>query len=241
MKYKAILFDLGSTLINFDNNSWDELGRRGCEAAGKLLDGMTNEVITPEKLWADFHYAIDMMFENHSEDLKEIDIYEVTAKILANLGITSPDGLVTRFVDTYYQPITTQITLIPGADAILKSIKEAGSKIGLVSNTVFPAKFHRAEMTRFGILPYFDFTIFSSEIGYRKPKKDIYFKALELAGTQPEETIFVGDRMVEDVGGPQSVGIKGILKFTDGRDYSAPVTPYKTIHELSELKSILLA
>jgi len=62
-----------------------------------------------------------------------------------------------------------------------------------------------------------------------------------LAGSKPDETIFVGDRLVEDVGGPQSVGIKGILKFTDGRDYSAPITPYKTIHELSELDSILLA
>jgi HAD superfamily hydrolase (TIGR01509 family) len=241
VKYKAVLFDLGSTLINYDNNPWDELGRRGCEAAGKLLDGMTKEVITPERLWEDFHYAIDMMFENHSADLTEIDIYEVTTRIFANLGITSPDGLVSRFVDTYYQPITTQITLIPGAGEILKMIKSSGAKIGLVSNTVFPAKFHRAEMARFGIQPYFDFTIFSSELGYRKPKKDIYFKALELAGTQPHETIFVGDRLVEDVGGPQSAGIKGILKFTDGRDYSAPVTPYKTIHELSELEPILLS
>jgi HAD superfamily hydrolase (TIGR01549 family) len=241
VKYKAVLFDLGSTLINYDNNSWDELGRRGCTAAGKLLDGMTPEPISPERLWEDFHYAVDLMFENHSDDLKEIDLYEVTTRILAKLGIVSQDGLINRFVDTYYQPITTQITLIPGASEILKKLRESGSKIGLVSNTVFPAKFHRAEMTRFGILPFFDFTIFSSEIGFRKPKIDIYLKALELAGSKPDETIFVGDRLVEDVGGPQSVGIKGILKITDGRDYSAPVTPYKTIHELSELDSILLA
>lgn len=241
MIYKAAFFDLGSTLINYDNHPWDELGRMGCESARPLLDGLTLEAVTPERLWADFHYAIDQMFENHSEDLKEIDLYEVTAMILANLGVRHLDGLATRFVDAYYQPITTQISLIPGAREILSKFKAAGLKIGLVSNTIFPATFHRREMERFGIMNFFDFTIFSSELKIRKPKKEIYLTALEMAGSLPEETVFVGDRLVEDVGGPQSVGIRGILKFTEGRDYSALIEPFKTIHSLGELEKIVLS
>jgi len=240
MKYNAAIFDLGSTLINYENHSWDELGHMGCRAAFPLVKDLGREVITPERLWESFHYAIDQMFINHSEDLKEIDLYEVTAMILANLGIGNLDGLVSHFIDAYYQPITAQVSLIPGAEDILLKLKGTGMRIGLISNTIFPAEFHRREMERFGILEYFDFTIFSSEVNFRKPKKDIFLKALELAGTKAEDTVFIGDRLVEDIGGPQAIGIRGVLKRVDHRDYTAPVAPYKTIIDLRELVDIVL-
>lgn len=241
MKFDAVIFDLGSTLIDYENHNWDELGLMGCRNACPTLGGMSNTLITPELLWQDFHYTIDQMFENHSEDLAEIDLYEVTSNILKKLGISVLDGLVSRFVDAYYLPITSQCTLLPGAEEILSKSRASGHKIGLVSNTIFPANFHRAEMERFGILKYFDFTIFSSEFKSRKPKKDIYLKALELAGAKPDTAVFVGDRLLEDIEGPQAVGIKAILKFIEGRDYSAPITPYRTIYKLSELEKIILA
>ncbi len=241
MKFEAVIFDLGSTLINYENHTWDELGLMGCRNACPVLNGLSNQLISPELLWNDFHNTIDGMFESHTKDLAEIDLYEVTSGILARLGINVNDGLVPRFVDAYYQPITNQCTLIPGASDILSKCKDAGMKIGLVSNTIFPAKFHRSEMARFGILPYFDFTIFSSEFKYRKPKKDIFMKALELAGSHPENSVFVGDRLVEDIGGPQELGIKAVLRHTEGRDYSAAITPYRTIYQLSELLKIILS
>jgi HAD superfamily hydrolase (TIGR01509 family) len=241
LKFDAAIFDLGSTLINYENHEWDELGRMGCQNACPILVGQSKELITPELLWNDFHYAIDQMFESHTADLAEIDLYEVTSKILTKLGIGVMDGLVTKFVDAYYLPITNQCTILPGAEEILLKCKSAGLKIGLVSNTIFPAAFHRAEMERFGISRFFDFTIFSSEFKWRKPKKEIYLKALELAGVTPEDSVFIGDRLVEDVGGPQEVGIKAILKFVEGRDYSAPITPYRTIYKLSELEKIILS
>jgi HAD superfamily hydrolase (TIGR01549 family) len=240
MKFEAVIFDLGGTLIEYENHNWDELGRMGCKAAYPLLSNLGLEAVTPERLWNDFHYAIDQMFINHSEDLKEIDLYQVTSIILSNFGISNPDGLVAKFVDAYYQPITNQVSLIQGVYEILSKCHAAGLKIGLVSNTIFPARFHRAEMERFGILRFFDFTIFSSEIKIRKPKREIFLKALELACTKPEVSVFVGDRLVEDVGGPQSVGINGILKFVDDRDYSAPIKPYGIIHSLVELEKIIL-
>ncbi len=240
MKFKAVLFDLGSTLINYENHNWDELGYMGCKSAAELLVNEIGLHVPADKLWDNFHNTIDQMFLNHTEDLAEIDLYQVTADILKGQGITTLDGLPKRFLDAYYLPITNQISLLPGANEILSQIKNSGMKIGLISNTIFPAAFHRAEMTRFDILRYFDFTIFSSEFKFRKPKKEIYLNALSLAGAKADDTVFIGDRLVEDVGGPQSVGIKGILKFTDDRDYSAKIVPFKTIRELDELEKIIL-
>ena len=148
MKYKAVIFDLGSTLINYENNSWDELGRMGCANAAPLLKGISQVEISPELLWSDFHDAIDQMFINHTADLGEIDLREVTASILTKLGITVLDGFAGRFIDAYYQPITAQCSLLPGASEILGKLKDAGLKIGLISNTIFPGDFHRGEMKR---------------------------------------------------------------------------------------------
>jgi len=47
--------------------------------------------------------------------------------------------------------------------------------------------------------------------------------------------IFVGDRLVEDIGGAQKAGIKAILKPKIGRDYSAPIIPDGRINDLREL------
>jgi FMN phosphatase YigB (HAD superfamily) len=240
LKYEAVIFDLGSTLINYENHSWDELGRMGCANAAPLLKGISQVDVSPELLWSDFHDAIDQMFINHTANLAEIDLHEVTSLILKKLGINVIDGFAGRFIDAYYEPITGQCTLLPGVQEILKKFKDAGLKIGLISNTIFPADYHRAEMRKFGIYSDFNFTIFSSEFKFRKPKKEIFLKALELADSKPETTIFVGDRLVEDIGGPQAVGIKAILKVTEDRDYSAPITPFKTIFELSELEKIIL-
>jgi len=240
MKYDAVLFDLGSTLINFDNSSWDELGRMGCANAYPVIEAAAPSSVTPERLWDEFHFTIDRMIENHNENLSEIDLQTVTGEILKKLGVATLDGLAVKFIDAYYEPITTQISLIDGAYALLSKLKSAGPKIGLVSNTIFPAEFHRREMRRFGICEFFDFTIFSSEFKFRKPKRDIYLKALELAGTKAERTIFVGDRLIEDVGGPQSAGINGVLRRVEGRDYSAPITPFMTIKDLRELEEIIL-
>jgi FMN phosphatase YigB (HAD superfamily) len=74
----------------------------------------------------------------------------------------------------------------------------------------------------------------------RKPNKEIYLKALSLTKTQSERTVFVGDRLLEDVAGPQAVGMKAILKFDERRDYSDPIEPYRTVHSLDELGKIIL-
>jgi len=239
MKYRLVLFDLGGTLINYDNSPWPELGRLGCMEGANFLKNELGMDISAEVLNEKLHNAIGLMIESRGSDEFELDLIDMTTRTLSDMGINLADGLPEKFIAAYYRPIGDQITLFPYAGEILKKIKDAGMKVGLVSNTIFPADYHRNEMKSFGIYDYFDFTIFSSEEKIRKPGKEIYQKALMLGGADPEETIFIGDRLVEDVGGPQSVGIKAVLKYIEGRDYSAEIEPLGTIQELRELENII--
>jgi FMN phosphatase YigB (HAD superfamily) len=56
----------------------------------------------------------------------------------------------------------------------------------------------------------------------------------------PSEAVFVGDRLKEDVGGAQDVGMKGILKYHQGRDYALPITPDAQVKDLRDLPEAVL-
>jgi HAD superfamily hydrolase (TIGR01509 family) len=241
LKFDAAIFDLGGTLIIYENKySWTELALLGCRNAAPVLKEISGVEIPPERIRSRLLQILDDTIQAHSQDLAEVDLSDIASVALADLGVEISDGLPARFIDSYYRPTTEQIALVSGAAELLSKVKGAGLKIGLVSNSIFPAKFHRDEMRRFGILDYFDFTIFSSEAMIRKPKKEIYLKALSLLKSESEKTVFIGDRLIEDVAGPQAVGMRAILKYNQRRDYSDPVEPYRIIHSLDQLERIIL-
>ncbi len=241
MKFDTVLFDLGGTLIIYENkHSWRELAYLGCRNAASYLNNSIGVNLQARELSINLLGTLDEMLKAGSENLTEVSIYELVKTVLKHFEINAVNGIPAKFVDDYYKPTTEQIVLESGAVELLTKLKAAGMKIGLVSNSIFPAVFHRDEMTRFGILEFFDFTIFSSELGIRKPNREIYQEALKRANSKPESTVFVGDRKLEDVAGPQESGIRAILKYVERRDYSLEITPFREINELGELENILL-
>lgn len=67
-----------------------------------------------------------------------------------------------------------------------------------------------------------------------KPNKEIFEKALELAGVKPDEVIHIGDSVVSDVEATKAVGIKPVL--LDRADKQL-VDGCLTIRSLAELLS----
>ena len=239
MKYKAVLFDLGSTLIEYENQDWPTLGKTGIIAAYPFMKKSFSQLPVVEQFGPTFYKYLRAILDQR-QDHSEVELHDVCNRIFKQMGLSITDGIVGKFVDIYYKPVTEQITLIPGADKILEKLKEAGLTIGLVSNSIFPEKFHRSEMERFGLLKYFDFTIFSSSVGIRKPGKNIFDMALKRAGVDSSKAIFIGDRFDADVGGAKNAGITSVLKYREGRENPDNIEPDFTILNLDELESIIL-
>jgi HAD superfamily hydrolase (TIGR01549 family) len=238
-KLKAILFDMGSTLIEFENSTWDVLGRLCAQRAYQFLK--------QEKLslpgFDEFSNTLDEEFlkarDEVKDSLKEFRVETVVGNLFGTLKFESSDGLCGGFLDSFYQPIADQLTLIDGALDVLKFFRDGNVKIGLVSNTIFPMDYHLRELRRFGLFPYLDAYHFSSQVGVRKPHPEIYNTTLNELGAEASQAAFVGDRLLEDVGGAQEVGMKGILVLHERRDYSAPVTPDAKIDRLEELPRVV--
>ncbi len=240
-KLKTILFDMGSTLIEFENSTWDVLGRVCAEKGYEFL--RQKNLNLPE--FDEFSELLDSEFlkarREVENNLKEFKVGRVAWEFFNILNLSTSDGLYDSFIEVYYKPITDQLTLIDGAEDVLRYFKERNFKIGLVSNTIFPERFHLSELKRFGLYSYLDNHLFSSEVGVRKPHPQIFLKALSELNVKPSQAVFVGDRLIEDVGGAQKVGMKGILAYHEGRDYSAPITPDAQIVELKELPETVLS
>ena len=56
-----------------------------------------------------------------------------------------------------------------------------------------------------------DAIVTSSQVGVRKPHPDIFRRILGELGVAPEEAVFVGDKLREDVYGPKDAGMRAVL------------------------------
>ncbi|MFQ6009274.1 MAG: HAD family hydrolase [Candidatus Zixiibacteriota bacterium] len=236
LRPRAVIFDLGSTLIEYETIPWSEINLYCSAGARKFLHKKGYNV--PDE--TEFHLAYEAIKDKYrdkaAETLVEWTVTQAFKELLARWAIEIDDGLMNRFFDAYYEPLGRRIYPYDDVLETLDKIKRQYHTIGLVSNTVFPERVHRKELKRFGIEPYLDFAVFSSSFGLRKPHPDIFYKAANLAGVAPSECVFVGDRYLEDAEGPNRIGMPAILKLIDGREYphDMPQT-LRTITRLSEL------
>ncbi len=236
LKPRAVIFDLGSTLIEYEAMNWDELGRECAESGREFLLRKGYDIPAGEA----FHEAFADIREGYrrtaAESLIEWDVLTVAEKLFARLGLNSDDGLVDSFFDAYYKPVESRLYVYDDTVSTLREIKDTGVITGLISNTVFPERAHLGELKRFGIEPLLDFTVFSSSFGLRKPHPDIFYHAVNLAGCAPSEAVYVGDRYVEDVQGPEAIGMHAVLKMIPGREYP-PEIP-ETVRRIESLGNL---
>ncbi len=241
MKFEAVIFDLGGTLIEYENHDWDELGRRGFLNAYPVLKDVYPSLPPADEIGPLFGAAMRRLLDEERPDFRELELHDLAAQSLADLSISSADGLIERFVENYYRPITEQITLIDNAAEVLASVKDGGIRIGLLSNTIFPEKFHKLELARFGLIDYFDFTGFSSTLGIRKPAPAIFEVARRSADCPADRILFVGDRPDIDIVGAAAAGFATVWKYHPRREYRVAIKPDYSIVKLNEIETILFS
>jgi putative hydrolase of the HAD superfamily len=103
--------------------------------------------------------------------------------------------------------------LNPQAKPTLIALKKEfpNLKIGLISNAARSSVTYRRMFRHFGISSYFNHLTISCEVGYLKPRREIFESALRSLDVSPDETLHVGDLYEADVAGAASVGINSLL------------------------------
>jgi len=94
LKFKTALFDLGGTLISYENKySWRELAYLGCRNASIFLEREIGVQIAPRELAEKLLTTLDTMMEEQSKGLAEIDIFKLVRSVLEHFNIKPHNGM----------------------------------------------------------------------------------------------------------------------------------------------------
>ncbi|NIP44114.1 MAG: HAD family hydrolase [candidate division Zixibacteria bacterium] len=231
----AAIFDLGSTLIEYENIPWPDLFKLSLQRAHKYLHEVDIEPPEFDKFHEVFLEKVIEVEKESNVTHKEKDILKLFESFLSYFGISNNSDFLEKFLEVYYQPVRESIYLKEGAMDVLDYYKSNGHKIGLISNTVFPPEYHLEDMRKFGIDKFFDHLIFSSAFPRRKPHPSIYTEMLRVLDISASKAFFIGDRVEIDVLGAKNCGVFSILLRKKGREYSDLSLPDLVIDNLSEL------
>jgi putative hydrolase of the HAD superfamily len=239
---RAVLFDYGLTLVHF-------------EPIGEAIEA-TQEVIAdciaaaghprpePALLRSAVHDRVEAAVAAHeaSGALEEIDVAALEERAFADMGLHLEASLRDRCSTLVQEAWWGAVQVYPEAVGVLSALRSARLRTGLCSNAAWrPASMHD-QLRHLGLDAVIDAAVFSSEVGWRKPSPRLFEAALRAVGTRAAHTVYVGDRMREDIGGAAGAGMRTVLVARDDSAVREPQRggPHAVIRSLSELPPLVL-
>ena len=233
--YKAVLFDWAYTLVDLVNEEDRTALRRvydHLEEREFVLPGFQQWYDTYHRL---FFGMIEVSRPTHREARFDhvLNFLLIQSNIHLNGKVHFEDLL-----KLYYDEIYSHRKVYPEMIETLVALQKAGIRMGVVSNTTNPGFMKDYEQSLLKLDPYFEFSIYSSEVPYRKPHPSIFQLALARLNLDPAEVLFVGDNLNADVVGAQSVGMPTAWLNREGKDLPSDVIPDYEIKTATELLTL---
>ena len=198
-KIKAVLFDLGETLLTFGKINIGELFREGARLSYNYLVSMNQPVGSFG--W----YRRRSLFSLRARSLlsavtgNDFNALSVMKGIGEKLNVRLSEEQWQHFGWMWYEPLSKTAKMEPDIIRTLQKLRDMGLKLGIVSNTFVSKTSLEKHLERLGILEFFTVRIYSYQYDFRKPNIKIFKIAAEKAGEAAENILFVGDRINKDI------------------------------------------
>lgn len=178
-----------------------------------LAGSVAGELPGAQELGRQITDAVDVLVHRSYEEgrIAELDAVELLTDAFAGIGIPLAPELARQLAVIDHEAFSNSISVPAPTLATLQALADRGLAMGLVSNiTLIPELLH-ADLEAMGLGRLLGAAAFSSEVGWRKPDRRIFAYVLERLGAAPEEAVFVGDRLYDDVGGAGRLGMRTVL------------------------------
>jgi len=207
--YKAVVFDLFGTLVGTFSSSKHDL----------VLEKMSKVLFVENETFAQL-FDYDM---RTARELGEYSSIEENIEVACNqLGVKPKSESIKTAASYRYEFMGSALS--PREDAVetLTQIKSMGCAIGLISDCspevpILWPKTPFAEII--------DASVFSCEVGIKKPVQKIYQILCEKLGVEPNKCLYVGDGDSSELEGALEAGMDPILirvHEEDDRDRDRP-------------------
>ncbi|MBX5489991.1 MAG: HAD family hydrolase [Chloroflexi bacterium] len=236
---RGLLLDLGHTLVRWEVE--EAVLREAYREAHDLLVVAEGQPIPPDDaVWRLVQRVLAQIRASAERgELDEQDHYRLWTQALAAEGYGLPGERVRQLVEREHRAFVRHLRVSEATHGALAALRRAGYRLGLVSNVTVPGPLMRATVAELGLAPYLDLLVFSSEVGVRKPHPRIYERALAALELAPGEAVFVGDRVREDILGPQALGLRAVLCREHRQEPLGAARPDAVIERFAELPELL--
>jgi putative hydrolase of the HAD superfamily len=247
---KAVLFDMDQTLIDWDHvtEPWESYIRRHLRGVFDYVDAELYPLGTADlaDLFEAYVETLTNAWKEGLVTLRPPHIKRVLSGALiacgvpeAKLGPAAIAGVYQVYAQYWQMPTGERV--FPDVHEVLPKFAQHGIELGIITNTSHPMSHRDRELELTGILDHFPrCRLAAADVGWLKPHRTIFERALELLNVQPEEAVFVGDNLHADVGGAQRVGMRGVWRINSAEQEAqqtaeldiVPDGKIGTLHEL---------
>ena len=243
MTLQAVLFDFGHTLMDFGRT--EEALRGAYTVIRERLAHWVEDQAPPEvdELVERIADEIDRMVERSYKErqLEELDILTLFDEAFAGIGYKLPRELLREVAELDHDVLAKSVRIEADTLETLEKLRADGLRIGMVSNVSQLPELLWRDLETFGLKRLVDAVAFSSEIGVRKPRPQIFLHVLTELDVSPANAVFVGDRLVDDIAGAHAVGMRAVLTRQYRKEEADDITPDAIIERISELPAALAA
>jgi putative hydrolase of the HAD superfamily len=221
---QAVIFDWGGTLTPWHSVNTEQLWQTVCEPHFDADEAARHA--------AALHDAEQELWQAARREYRSATMTQLFG--LAGLMPTQP------LLDSYVKVWEPHTFTDPEAAALLTQLRASGIRTGVLSNTMWPRRWHEDVFRRDGVLDLFDAAVYTSEIDWTKPHPEAFGAVLRAVGVpDPGSCVFVGDRPYDDIYGAQTAGLRAVLMpHSDVPPYAAAV-PDAVISRLGELTPLI--
>jgi HAD superfamily hydrolase (TIGR01662 family) len=233
--FKAILSDWAFTLVDLEGENSESsfrkvfafLEKKGCTLPDfdEFFSSFNKEFY--EKIAASRVNYREVCFENVLED--QLNHFKIDFRSVTSLN---------EIIEIYYRSIYSTRKVYPDVVDTLQTLKKTGVRMGIVSNTTNPGFMKDYEKKMLGLDSFFEFSVYSSQITWRKPHNYIFEEAIKRLGIKPNQILFVGDDYKMDVVGAQKAGMQAAWVNRDNESLCETNYPEYVLTKFSDLLQI---
>lgn len=232
---RAVLFDFGGTL--YDYKTLEPGDREGLIELARLA-GVQNPERAPQAhraaLRRAFHEYLPRPYYRHADMFRD-----AVVGMVRDLGGEPSAEHLARYRELQWQLHRRDFRLREGVIETLEELRRRGLRLGIVSNIDEDQLVRLGELA--GLDRHFDWLLSSERAGSCKPDPGIFREALRRAGCRPEEALFVGDSLAQDIAGANRAGLCSVLLWhrTDREPSADAARPRHIIRRIPDLLELV--
>lgn len=234
--YNNIIFDVYGTLVDIHTDEKkDEIWHRLSEVFNSY-----NVYYKADKLQRQYIRQCKLQYKRGLKkyDFPEIDVIEAF-KAMAKKKFVIITHEQARTLAQLMRTLSIEyIFPYSGVESTLKSLKERGKRLYILSNA--QECFTQNELEKLDLFKYFDGVVYSSDYGVAKPSTAFFDVLIDKYKLSKENSIYVGNDPLSDVNGARNANIDCIWLKTNHTpaDIIPNILP-KYIIEKGDIKALL--